>query len=132
MPGRFSFKGIRKNKPYYLYMLNLSNGCIYIGITDNLNRRLKEHNSGRGSTVTKYSPPVSVRGTKALGVMTYSQAEYYEDYHTLIAMQQYGYANVRGGHWSMVNNKAIYTALKSQKKQIMKKFNLNVANMGVK
>jgi len=42
---------------YNLYILrNLTSGRTYTGITDNLERRLKEHNLGRHSYTKRYIP----------------------------------------------------------------------------
>ena len=39
---------------WYTYVLeSLKNGSLYIGYTDNLKRRFKEHNEGRGGAYTK-------------------------------------------------------------------------------
>jgi putative endonuclease len=42
---------------YYVYALkSLRRNYIYVGITDNLDRRLNEHNSGRNKTTKPYKP----------------------------------------------------------------------------
>ena len=38
---------------YFVYMLQLRDGHLYVGITDNLGRRLEEHREGRGSRTTR-------------------------------------------------------------------------------
>ena len=38
---------------YFLYMIKNSYGNLYLGVTDNPERRLAEHNSKRGSDFTK-------------------------------------------------------------------------------
>lgn len=38
---------------YFVYMIKNSYGNLYIGVTDNPERRLSEHNSKRGSDFTK-------------------------------------------------------------------------------
>jgi len=43
---------------YYVYILqSLKTGKLYIGHTDNLARRLEEHNSGWGSKYTRQNGP---------------------------------------------------------------------------
>lgn len=101
---------------YYLYVLRLTGNFIYVGITDNPDRRYMEHVTGRGSYVTKMYPPLYREQLMSLGVMTYGQAEQYEDYWTLYYMSQYGYQNVRGGHYVRVSNIHIYNMLKNNKK----------------
>lgn len=41
---------------YYLYVLSLRNKQIYIGFTNNLNKRLGEHNDSKVFTTSKYLP----------------------------------------------------------------------------
>ena len=43
---------------YYVYILqSLKTGSLYIGYTDNLTRRLEEHNTGRGGKYTRQNGP---------------------------------------------------------------------------
>jgi len=43
---------------YYVYILqSLKTGKLYIGHTDNLSRRLEEHNTSRGGTYTRQNGP---------------------------------------------------------------------------
>lgn len=44
---------------YYLYLLFLNNNTIYTGTTDNLKRRIKEHNTGKVKS-TKYKQPLKL------------------------------------------------------------------------
>jgi len=42
---------------YYVYIIkNQNRNYVYIGISDNVNRRLKEHNSGNNKTTKPYRP----------------------------------------------------------------------------
>lgn len=41
---------------YYIYILKLSNFKYYTGITNNINRRLKEHINGRSISTRKHLP----------------------------------------------------------------------------
>jgi len=43
---------------YYLYLLRCEGGSIYCGITTDLERRLKEHQSGKGAKYTKTHKPI--------------------------------------------------------------------------
>ena len=43
---------------YYVYLLRCSDGTIYCGSTNNLERRVKAHNSGKGAKYTKARRPV--------------------------------------------------------------------------
>lgn len=44
----------------YMYILRCIDGSYYTGSTNNLDRRLKEHNSGEGSNYTKDRLPVNL------------------------------------------------------------------------
>ncbi len=45
---------------YTVYILECADKTFYTGLTNNLEDRLKRHNSGRGAKYTKYRCPVSV------------------------------------------------------------------------
>lgn len=50
-----------ENMPYYVYILECTNKTLYTGITNNLERRLKEHQTGRGGHYTSYNPGIRIR-----------------------------------------------------------------------
>lgn len=41
---------------FYVYLLKLSNGDFYVGRSDNLKRRLSEHQRGEDATTSKFLP----------------------------------------------------------------------------
>jgi predicted GIY-YIG superfamily endonuclease len=43
---------------FWVYILECSDGSLYTGSTNEVNRRLAEHNSGRGSKYTRSRLPV--------------------------------------------------------------------------
>lgn len=45
---------------WVVYILKCKNEILYTGITDNLDRRYKEHLSGKGGWFTKCNPPISL------------------------------------------------------------------------
>ncbi|KXA88979.1 hypothetical protein AKJ57_06025 [candidate division MSBL1 archaeon SCGC-AAA259A05] len=45
---------------YNVYILRLSDGSLYCGVTKDLNRRLKEHRQGRGSKYVKGRLPLEL------------------------------------------------------------------------
>jgi putative endonuclease len=57
---------------WHVYIIECSDGLLYTGITNNLDRRVKAHNSGNGCRFTKYRCPVKLRYTGK--VRTRSQA----------------------------------------------------------
>ena len=46
--------------PWYVYLLRLQNGCIYVGCTNDLERRLAEHRGGNASRLTSESSTVEL------------------------------------------------------------------------
>jgi putative endonuclease len=47
-------------RPYYVYILECSDGSLYTGCTNQVARRLSLHNAGRASRYTRTRLPVSV------------------------------------------------------------------------
>lgn len=43
--------------PWWLYMIECRGGGIYIGITDDVDRRYGEHAAGMGARYTRLNPP---------------------------------------------------------------------------
>lgn len=48
-------------KQWVLYILECRDGTLYTGITDDLQRRLKAHNAGKGAKYTRGRGPVTLR-----------------------------------------------------------------------
>ena len=46
---------------WLLYIVECHDGSLYTGITNNLERRLKEHNDGNASRYTRSRRPVTLR-----------------------------------------------------------------------
>lgn len=47
-------------KVWYVYILRCRDGTLYTGITDDLDRRLEQHNSGKGAKYTRGRGPVEL------------------------------------------------------------------------
>lgn len=45
---------------WQIYIIECKDGKLYTGITNNLNRRVKQHNSGNGGKFTKCRIPVKL------------------------------------------------------------------------
>ena len=45
---------------WYLYILECQDEALYVGITENLKRRFKEHQEGKGGHYTKYCKPQKI------------------------------------------------------------------------
>jgi putative endonuclease len=63
---------ISVDAPYYVYILECSDGSFYVGITNNLDRRVDAHNAGVASKYTRSRRPVTLRYRELCG--TRSQA----------------------------------------------------------
>lgn len=48
-------------KQWVLYILECKDGTLYTGITDDLERRIKAHNSGKGAKYTRGRGPLILR-----------------------------------------------------------------------
>jgi putative endonuclease len=49
--------------PYFSYLVECSNGSLYAGWTSDLERRLQQHNSGKGAKYTRALRPVVLRAS---------------------------------------------------------------------
>lgn len=69
----------RKVKPkimYYLYMLTCADRTLYIGITTDINRRMKEHNTSKlGAKYTRTRRPVQLVYSKEFADQSEAQKE---------------------------------------------------------
>ena len=45
-------------KPWYLYIVLCSDTSLYTGITTNINKRIADHNTGKGAKYTRGRGPV--------------------------------------------------------------------------
>ena len=50
-----------EEKQWVLYILECKDGTLYTGITDNLQRRLKAHEAGKGAKYTRGRGPLILR-----------------------------------------------------------------------
>lgn len=48
------------NGPWWVYLLCCADGTLYCGVTNDLERRLAAHNSGRGAKYTRPRRPVAL------------------------------------------------------------------------
>ena len=76
-----------------IYILRLTNGCYYVGKSDDPMRRYAEHVEGRGSAWTQRFHPVAVEK------IVESASPFDEDKITKEYMARYGIDKVRGGSY---------------------------------
>ena len=65
------------DKKWFLYILKCADGTLYTGITDNVPRRLSEHNSGRGAKYTRGRGPVELGFCKVMASKSEALREEY-------------------------------------------------------
>jgi putative endonuclease len=46
--------------PHYTYIVECANGSLYTGYTDDVDARIRKHNSGKGAAYTRSFGPVSL------------------------------------------------------------------------
>ncbi len=83
--------------PQTVYVLELKGDRYYVGTTNDIQRRWKEHLDGTGSAWTKKYPPIAIVET-ILNAHKFDELKY-----TLIYMDRYGIANVRGGPYVSID-----------------------------
>lgn len=49
-----------ENNGHYLYVLECCDGSFYAGYTNNLEKRIRKHNEGKGAKYTRGRTPVSL------------------------------------------------------------------------
>lgn len=47
--------------PWFVYILECSDGSLYTGVTNNIERRVQQHNDGTGARYTRSRRPVRLR-----------------------------------------------------------------------
>jgi len=55
------------DKTWYVYLLQCADGTLYTGISVDPQRRLAQHNAGRGARYTRMRLPVRLLGSQAAG-----------------------------------------------------------------
>ncbi|MBN1574816.1 MAG: GIY-YIG nuclease family protein [Deltaproteobacteria bacterium] len=58
-------EGGGKSKKWFVYILRCSDDTLYCGVTTDVERRVKEHNSGTASRYTRSRRPVTLKGYAA-------------------------------------------------------------------
>ena len=53
-------KHMNDNEKHYVYILNCADGTFYTGWTTDLEKRVREHNSGKGAKYTRSRIPVTL------------------------------------------------------------------------
>jgi len=67
-----------QNESHYIYVLECSDGSLYTGYTTDVQRRLKEHNSGQGAKYTRGRLPVKLRHQESFKSRSLAQKREYQ------------------------------------------------------
>ena len=84
-----------------VYVLKLEDGCYYVGMTHDLNRRLSQHYGGTGALWTRLHKPISV---EKIYFLNHGETNL-EDKITREYMNIYGEDKVKGGKYCSVKIK---------------------------
>ncbi|CAN5699323.1 hypothetical protein BH23PAT2_BH23PAT2_10550 [soil metagenome] len=97
--------GDSTNKRYWLYVLKLEDGKYYIGVTAQTpEKRFEQHKKGfAGAAWTSEHKPIKIFDRKDLGLITYAEAQKYENKVVRKYIKKYGHNNVRGGDLRLVD-----------------------------
>ena len=103
MPWLNLYSTVSRDKVYTGYVLELGDGCYYVGISIDLNTRLLQHinNSSHSSKWVKRHKFKSVLKLEFIGKSATDKiAKEWERTNTLEMMKKYGYDKVRGHCWT--------------------------------
>lgn len=75
-------------KKYYAYMLRCSDNTIYSGYTDDVERRVEVHNSGKGAKYTKIRRPVKLAYYETFDSKSEAMKREYQFKHLLRAEKE--------------------------------------------
>lgn len=104
--GQKLIKGDYYNKPIKLYGLRLEDGCYYVGMSRNPERRFKKHGGRKGAVWPRLHKPIEILEVRDTGLADDRAVSKLEDDMTLEYAMKYGSEYVRGGgycqrkpHW---------------------------------
>jgi len=83
-----------------VYVLKLNDGCYYVGLTHDLNRRLSQHFGGTGALWTRLHKPISL---EKVYFLNYGEEDL-ENKITREYMKLYGQDKVKGGIYNDIKN----------------------------
>lgn len=95
-------------KKYTIYVLELENGCYYVGSTNFINKRLSQHIEGKGADWTKLHKPIQLIESNVVYVESINELTYLETEKTIEYMKLYGHEKVRGGRLVDVSGESEY------------------------
>jgi len=97
----------------WFYVLELTGGYYYVGISNNLVQRTAQHQGGAGAAWTKLHPPTRVLFQHEHEVADYRAAELIENEITVRLMIEHGWTKVRGGFFCATSEAEVEKSLKA-------------------
>jgi predicted GIY-YIG superfamily endonuclease len=87
-----------------LYLLELADHKYYVGQSDDPEFRFLQHLGKQGAMWTRRYKPLRIAKVQSLSVQSVNESMLYENWMTLQAMERYGWENVRGGEFLIIEN----------------------------
>ena len=84
---------------WQLYVLELENGCFYIGIAIEVEKRFQEHMAGLGANFTRLNKPIRITEVICCNTKDRDIAYKMESEKTLEYAVKYGGDKVKGGKY---------------------------------
>lgn len=84
---------------YYIYTLELENNKVYVGVTNNLAKRYKQHATGKGANYTRKHRPIRIASYFEVQAASFGEACIYEDARALEVIFNVGIISARGGRF---------------------------------
>lgn len=97
LKNRESLRRKESLQPVTLYALRLEDGCYYIGMSHNVEKRFVKHQKGKGAVWTKLHKPLEIIEQRKTVHYSQDLVAKLEDDMTLEYAMLYGSCKVRGG-----------------------------------
>lgn len=97
----------------WFYVLELAGGRHYVGISNNVVRRARQHHEGKGAVWTKLHSPMNVLFQHEHDVPDEHTAYNIENEMTVKLMVEHGWKKVRGGYFCAISDVEVEKALRS-------------------
>lgn len=97
----------------WFYVLELTGGHYYVGISNNIVRRERQHQQGNGAVWTQLHPPIRVLFQHEHDVEDDKTAEKIENEMTVQLMVEHGWRLVRCGYFCTVSEEQVEQALRA-------------------
>jgi predicted GIY-YIG superfamily endonuclease len=106
MKNKTMLRNKDKLRPVCLYALKLEDGCYYVGMSFNVDRRFVKHKNGKGATWTRLHRPIEIVESRQTEFYDQDEVALMENDMTFEYAMRFGKDYVRGGgycqmkpHW---------------------------------